>query len=58
MNKVAIRVLVRVLDTLIEQAEELRYHHRGTPAAHELDAAHTYLKQAKYVLANLHETHD
>lgn len=58
MNKVAIRVLYRMLDTLLEQCEELRYHHKGTPTNLELDRALSYLKQAKYILADLFETHD
>ncbi len=57
MNKVAIRVIMRMLDTLVEQVEELRYHRRERPLL-ELDATHTYLKQAKHVLANLHETRE
>lgn len=58
MNKVAIRVLYRMLDTLLEQSEELRYAHKGTPVYLELDRAISYLRQAKNILTDLFETRD
>jgi hypothetical protein len=59
MNKVAIRVLTRVLDTLVEQTEEVRYAHKNHRLAYDtLDNVRRSLRDAKNALNTLAESAD
>jgi len=56
MNRVALRVLIRMLDTLIEQTDEIRYAHKENKLHQALGEALKHLKSAKYVITDSMES--
>lgn len=56
MNRIAIRILIRMLDTLVEQTDEVKYAHKNNVEA-ELFLAQALknLRAAKTLLSDLME---